>query len=316
MPLVEILLASYNGEKYISEQIKSILAQDFQNFMLLIRDDNSTDSTPDIINEFEKNYPDKIKIIRDDKKIHNPGGNFFELIKYSDADYIMFSDQDDYWLPNKIRITLENMQSVEKNSPAGKNTPVLVYADSEIVDADLKNSQGVFINRHYKKFSDLLSHYCVTGCLMMINKILYKNLGEYDPAMILHDRWIALYACAFGELVHIPEVVMLYRQHASNVIGSEIDHVTKFQRIKKFLTSPSKKIASFKNEMLKGLNTAKLFKSRYEKNLSPEILSELNNFINLYSRVDHNKFSRICTLIKSGYVHKDFITALKQIIFV
>ncbi len=315
-PLVEILLASYNGEKYISEQINSILKQDYENFKILIRDDGSTDKTPEIISEFERDYPDKIKIIRDNKTCKSPGANFFELIRNANAEYIMFSDQDDYWLPQKISVTLKNMLRLENGSPNKNNTPVLVYADSEIVDADLKNPQGVFINEHYQKFSELLSHYCVTGCLMMINKALYKNLGEYKSEMGLHDRWIALYACAMGIIYHVPEVVMLYRQHSENVIGSEIDKVTSLQRIKNFITAPTKKIASFKYEMLKGLNMAKLFKSLYEKNLRPEILNELNNFINLYSKTGMNKFSRVNNLIKSGYIHKDFITALKQIIFI
>ena len=318
-PLVEILLASYNGEKYIAEQINSILNQDYQNFKILIRDDGSKDKTPEIISEFESKYPNKIKIIHDDKSIHDPSGNFFELLKHADAEYIMFSDQDDYWLPKKIRVTLENMLRIENESPNKKDTPILVYADGEIVDSELKNPQGVFLHRHYKTFHDLLVYVCVTGCMLMANKALYKKMGDWNSSMDVHDRWMGLYASAFGVVYHIPEVVMLYRQHSTNVLGA-FNGANKImtipERIIRFIRTPTGFIIRNKDANERKLHFAKFFKSVYGEKLSPEKLAELDNFIKLFSHSYKGKIFRIYKLLKSGYLREERIEALKQIFFI
>ena len=98
MPEVDILLAAYNGGKYIAEQIDSILAQTYQDFRLIIRDDASTDNTVMIIDEYAAKYPDKIWVVHDDAVCKSATKNFFQLLTYAEADYVMFSDQDDYWL--------------------------------------------------------------------------------------------------------------------------------------------------------------------------------------------------------------------------
>ena len=312
--MIEILLACYNGEKYIYEQINSILAQSFQDFKILIRDDSSTDDTFKIICDFENKYPDKIKIIRDNVTCKSPGSNFFELLKHAQADYIMFCDRDDFWLPDKIKITFDEMQKLENLH--GKNTPILVYGDAELVDQNLKNPMGIFCGKHYTNFNKLLMRYCITGCLMMINKILYENLGDYKSEMGLHDRWIGLYASAFGIIKHVPVKLMLYRQHAHNVTSGLNNDVSSQRRLKNFIGSPLKKIKDYKNYSLNGLKAAELFKSMYAEKLKnyPEIEKYLNNFIWLYSKKCKFKLVRIFMLIKYGYIYRDFITAVKQII--
>ena len=96
MAEVDILLAAYNGEKFIAEQIESILAQTYQDFRLVIRDDGSSDNTPAIIEDYAAKYPGKIEVVHDDAVCKSPAKNFFELLKHAEADYVMFSDQDDY----------------------------------------------------------------------------------------------------------------------------------------------------------------------------------------------------------------------------
>ena len=90
MPEIDILMAAYNGEKYISEQIESILSQTFTDWRLLIRDDGSGDNTPAIIEEYAAKYPGKIEVIHDDAVCRNATKNFFELLKHAEADYVMF----------------------------------------------------------------------------------------------------------------------------------------------------------------------------------------------------------------------------------
>ena len=116
---IAILLASYKGENYIREQIQSLLEQTVTDTKILIRDDQSPDRTFEIEQEFEKNYPDKIKVMR---RTEGKGGskeNFWALCQEAvkmDADYFMFCDQDDVWNPDKIEITLKRMQKVDKKN--------------------------------------------------------------------------------------------------------------------------------------------------------------------------------------------------------
>lgn len=112
--MVDILMATYNGEKYISEQLESIIGQDFKDWKLFIRDDGSKDNTIHIIDNYMKKFPDKIELIDNYNRNLGVKLNFGELMKRSKNQYCMFSDQDDVWLPNKISITLNKMKELEK----------------------------------------------------------------------------------------------------------------------------------------------------------------------------------------------------------
>ncbi|MFN4244894.1 MAG: glycosyltransferase [Brevinematia bacterium] len=123
--LVEILLATYNGAKYLSELLDSIVNQTYKNIRILIHDDGSTDETRNIIKEYTQRYPDKITFIDDGVKTNGSTWNFEHLMKFSTAERIMFADQDDVWLPEKVEISLNNINELEK--VYGNQTPLLVY---------------------------------------------------------------------------------------------------------------------------------------------------------------------------------------------
>ncbi|MDD4782006.1 MAG: glycosyltransferase, partial [Tissierellia bacterium] len=129
--MIDILLASYNGEKYIGEQIESILNQTYQDWFLYIKDDCSIDNTLDIALEYERKYIDKIKVIKSDIPSGSAKNNFFSMLPYSQNDYIMTCDQDDIWLPNKIELTFNKMKDVEKEN---SNIPILIHTDLKVVD--------------------------------------------------------------------------------------------------------------------------------------------------------------------------------------
>ena len=109
---IDILLATYNGERYLSEQLDSILKQSCDNWRIFVRDDGSEDGTSTIIERYQKQYSGKIFIIKDEKQNLGACGNFSELLKKSKSDYIMFCDQDDVWKEDKIKITLKKMKQV------------------------------------------------------------------------------------------------------------------------------------------------------------------------------------------------------------
>lgn len=218
---VDILMGTYNGEKYLSNQIESLLNQSYKNWKLIIRDDGSTDNTIKIILKYIEKYPNKITIIQDNKKGLGPKDNFLELLKYSNEDYIMFCDQDDIWLPHKIKVSLEKIMDIEENKPA------LVHSDLKVVDENLNiisKSFWKYANIDYKiqNTNRLIVQNNVTGCTVIINRKL-KNLvvGKFFNRSIMHDWVIAIVASLFGKIEYIEDQTILYRQHGSNKIGAK-----------------------------------------------------------------------------------------------
>lgn len=214
---VLILMATYNGEKYIEKQLESLVNQTYKNWDLIISDDCSKDRTLDIIKRYSAQYKN-IKYF-----VHNPEngalGNFCFLIqkaKQTNYDYIMFCDQDDYWLSNKVEDSLKFLRSLKK-----ENTPLLVYTDRELVDEKLiiLNYDTKSVNRH--NFEILLHQNPLYGCTMIFNKKLLQELTESIPVeFINHDHYVAMIAYLKGEINFFNKKTILYRQHENNVSGT------------------------------------------------------------------------------------------------
>lgn len=214
---VNILMSTYNGERFLAEQLDSILAQTYQEWQLLIRDDGSSDRTRDII----KNYCLK------DQRIHfvneNESANygviksFFSLLKYEKADFYFFSDQDDIWLPNKLDISL---------TQAGKydtDKPLLVYTDLKVVNSKLEvlHESMIRTQSHHAntQLVQELTENTVTGGTALINHALAEQWRTTEN-LLMHDWYLALVASALGNLVYIDSPTELYRQHEDNVLGA------------------------------------------------------------------------------------------------
>ena len=218
------MLAVFDGEKYLKEQIDSILNQTVKNIKIIIRDDGSRDSSPQIIDNYCNRYPQIISKL-DGAPTGSAKQNFAELLKNCDSDYIMFCDQDDVWLPEKIEKTLEEMKKAEH----GGKTPVLVHTDLKVVDQSLNVISPSFF-KFQKLIQDditlpkLLVQNYVTGCTVMINRALQEKCGLIPKGCIMHDWWLALVAILFGELVCINEPTMLYRQHSDNQVGAKASY--------------------------------------------------------------------------------------------
>ncbi|CAM3231208.1 glycosyltransferase family 2 protein [Streptococcus pluranimalium] len=214
---VNIVMSTYNGEKYLADQIKSIQSQTFKDWQLLIRDDGSIDNTPSIIRDMAKK-DDRIHFINDGQS-ENYGviKSFYHLVKYDSADYYFFSDQDDVWLPEKMEVTLKRALT----EPSA--TPLLVYTDLKVVNEDLEVLQESMIkSQSHHANTELvqeLTENTVTGGTMMINKALADKWQVYDN-LLMHDWYLALLAASLGKLVYIDQATQLYRQHDTNVLGA------------------------------------------------------------------------------------------------
>lgn len=220
--IVEILLATYNGECYIREQIDSILNQEYSNWIVRACDDASTDHTYEILSEYRNRFPDKFILEKNQKGFGSAKLNFFHLIRQSSCDYVMCCDQDDVWLPNKISLTLQEMKRNEK-----EDMPVLVHTDLKVVDAKLHVlSESFFQHSNLRKrfeYRDILIQNHVTGCTMMMNRALVDLLNMQDnyDNILMHDWLAAVVATGLGKVAFVDCPTMLYRQHAVNSVGAK-----------------------------------------------------------------------------------------------
>jgi len=219
---VIVLMATYNGSKFLKEQIESIQYQTHLNWELWIRDDNSSDSTVEIIRNYESS-DSRIRLVEDSDGNLGISKNFLKLLSLaalSEANYFCFSDQDDVWIPNKIEKQLSFMKEKEYSKRA-----VLVHSDLEVVDemlAMVDLSFMNFLNIHHVEnnaISVLLTQNFVTGCTMMMNRELIEVALPMSNQVVIHDWWLALCASAVGEVVYINQAMVKYRQHGSNEVG-------------------------------------------------------------------------------------------------
>lgn len=230
---ISVCMATYNGEKYLKQQIDSILAQSNKEWELLIRDDGSHDNTVSIIKDYQTKYPNKIKLITDNKHHLGANLNFRQLLEYINAEYIMFSDQDDVWLPNKIELTLRAMKSAEQLYP---EKPVLVHTDLKVVDPNL-NIIAESMWSYQKLFpeigdnlSTIMARNVVTGCAMMLNSKAKAVSIPIPKEAVMYDWWIAISVAKHGKIIPVAVSSILYRQHSENLIGvhqMSISHLLK-----------------------------------------------------------------------------------------
>lgn len=222
--MVDILLATYNGEKYLPELLDSVLNQGFRQFHLYIRDDGSTDGTNAILDDYAQRYVGNITVVRDEKRLGSAKDNFFCLMGQGTANYIMFADQDDVWNPDKVERTVQAMTRAETDY--GSETPILVHTDLTVVDEALRPIEPSLmrmqkLNPSYRTPNRLLVQNNVTGCTVMVNRALLKRGICSDERIIMHDWWLALIAAEFGKIVFLEKPSILYRQHNENRVGAK-----------------------------------------------------------------------------------------------
>lgn len=292
---VDILLATYNGEKYLEKQIESILNQNYCNWKLIIRDDLSEDLTLKIIQRYVNNYRPQIDLINNQNSRLGASKNFSKLLTYSDAEYIMFCDQDDVWLPNKIDITLKKMLAMEELY--GKDKCLLVHTDLKVVDSNLNsisNSFWKYQNLNPKQgnyLRRLLVQNVVTGCSMTINKPLKDILLTIPPEAIMHDWWIALVAATFGKIDYVDAPTVLYRQHNKNDTGARKWGF-------KYIFSRANNLDKIQKYFTQTILQAEKFLDIYQDKLDRESLDIVKTYCNLNR---YGFLEKRFLLIKNGY---------------
>lgn len=233
---VDILLPTYNGEIYIKDQIESILNQSHSNLRLIIRDDGSKDNTINIIKDFQSKDN---RVVLIESKEGNLGlvKSIEKLLMISDAEVIFFSDQDDYWIKNKIEIFIQHYNTSEQ--------PILIHSNCYVTDNEL-NIKGDFIQdiSKNKGLKDSLFNYFVQGSSAMINKKLKEHLLPFPDDVYVHDRYFHIISEIIGERIYISRSTMYYRQHGGNLIGSGsfLQKIKRNLKLKKFYLIEDKKL--------------------------------------------------------------------------
>ena len=222
---LEILLSTYNGEHYLSEQVDSLLSQSFTDWYLLIRDDGSTDGTRDIIDSYIKSHPDKIKLLVDEIGCVGTAQSYSQLLRQSNAPYIAFCDQDDSWISEKLAMQMRTI--LEEENKTGKDFPLLINTDLMVTTNTLDIlSESLWAHQNINpvknsSLRDLLVQNHITGCTCLMNRALVKNALPIAKGAVMHDWWIALVAAAKGKIISMSTPTVLYRQHLHNTVGAK-----------------------------------------------------------------------------------------------
>lgn len=208
-----VLMSTYNGEKYLAEQIDSILAQKGLKVHLLVRDDASSDKTCEIL----ERYCEQGKLQWYSGDNLGAARSFWDLIKKApDADYYAFSDQDDIWDTNKLVSAINWIKKIRFAKP------ILYFSNKTLVDSECKllHIKDEPVRGTTLEYS-LLKGFA-SGCTMVFNRCLYLELSKYDPEiMTMHDSWVLKVAGAVGTVVYDKTPYIFYRQHGKNTVGNQ-----------------------------------------------------------------------------------------------
>lgn len=226
---IDVLMATYNGEKYLKDQIDSILNQTYKNIHLIISDDCSTDKTREILKSYEEN--ERVSVFYQEKNLGYVK-NFEFLLKHITSNLYMLSDQDDFWLPEKIEKSVEKLQSENLD---------LVFGDLEVVDENLNTifpsfAKFMLLDRKIRKELNTnrlqYLYNCMTGCTILSKK---KFLNDILPVpttskYVIHDYWLGLVVSLKGKVGYLETPYIKYRQHGNNQVGTnKISH--KFKKL-------------------------------------------------------------------------------------
>lgn len=269
---LQILMSTYNGKKYLREQLDSILAQDCEekgtaSLSLLVRDDGSTDGTQAVLGEYSEKYPGKISWYQG----VNTGviKSFFDLLANAgEADYYALADQDDYWFAGKMDAGIRKIRQMDRHWET--EAPLLYCCRPALVDEKLK-PLAVNVDNPVMRpgFGNALVENIVTGCTTVFNNKMRQMLILKVPEhATMHDRWMYLIATCFGSIYYDEKPYIYYRQHGGNAVGKNTEKfselIYRIKKIKKDSQSSSRQAVEFL-QVFKGVSRDILSRDKEDK---------------------------------------------------
>lgn len=311
MHRVDVIMATYNGEKYLKEQVNSVLLNRGCDVYLHVFDDGSSDRTLEILRQLENEYANHLFLYQNE---HNLGvtRNFLHGIQqvmehFYDARYFMCCDQDDVWNPDKIFRTLKRMHQMENRFSIER--PMLVFSDAVVTDESLNEVAASFYKSQHLNVSKtdlphlLMENKCI-GCTIMINRAFEPYLFQKPEKAKYHDWWLALIAASFGNISFLPKRTLKYRQHTRNVVGGSKFDVYVGNRLKN-----RKKI---KARLIENKLQAEEFLLMFEDGLSLHKKRILESFIGVY---EQKWLKKRYVLLHQGFLKSGIIRNIGLMLF-
>lgn len=315
--MISIIMGTYNGGVFLSEQIESILAQAATDWRLFIFDDGSSDDTEAIARAYEEKFPEKIKFFRNEAN-HGAKGNFFQGLmrvfkkEAPDSEYFAFSDQDDVWDRKRLSLGLEKMKEVEGDG----SLPVAVFSDVKLVNKELEVLKESYfstakLDKKKLDFASLLMENKAIGGTMLLNSRMVRleaeaeeKMGTYPKKAKMHDWWFALLGSGLGRVGFIEEATEAYRQHETNVVGGE-----------SFFSYVKNRIFSFteiRKRLIQNVSQGEEFFSYFSPHLSASKKEVLEDFISLK---ESGFLRRRRLIVKHGFYKSGFVRNIGLFLF-
>ena len=294
---VVVLMSTYNGEKYLMEQLNSLYNQEEVEVEILVRDDGSSDSTQRILQEEQE----KGKLTWYTGENLRPAKSFLNLVGNAPQNrFYAFCDQDDVWLPDKLKIAVEWLAQQDSEKP------LLYYGCTRLVDDQLKTLAKQPRKEHMITFESMLVDSQCTGCTMVFNDVLLNLAKKSVPDFVsMHDAWLHKICITMNGVLHYDEDVhILYRQHGSNVVGANQSHIAKFRRRVRSLYNAECQRSKMATELLKCFGN--------------EITSEQRSMIEEVANYKSSITGRLTLFfdrrIKTGYLYRDVMYKLAVLV--
>lgn len=263
---VAVILSTYNGERFVREQLDSILNQTYKNIEVVVRDDGSSDDTVNIIKEYQKNNKNITLYERENVGFVK---SFFELLKLANADYYSYADQDDIWIENKVELAVQELNKLDDSKPN------MVFGNSDYYDENMK-----FIGKgdRNKKYSFLRALFacCGQGMTMTVNKKTRDMIIENNPkSCFFHDWWTYLLCIGLGNVAYNNVTTVKYRRRKENATSEGQGYIRLLMwRIKNLLLKDG--MQDIKQQMIN-------YKDYYYYQLSKENKAIIDLFSSDYS---------------------------------
>jgi glycosyltransferase involved in cell wall biosynthesis len=273
-PTVDILLATFNGARFLAELLESVEGQTHRDWRLIARDDGSTDRSLSIVEAFAERHEERVRVLRDGRGRLGFCANFATLLEASDAPYFMFCDQDDVWLPEKIAGLLRLMRQVENRR--GAEIPILVHSDLVVVDDELRvlhpswwRYSRLFNPSAPRRPARVIIQTFALGCASIGNAALRRAALPIPSEASGHDWWVAMVAAILGKIAEHEAPTVLYRQHQSNVSSTRPGHLSAV--ISRIIRTRGALIKKIRLDLKKYQQQAAAFERAYGKEMHPEM---------------------------------------------
>ena len=294
-----VLMATFNGASYLREQLDSILAQIGPQISIYISDDGSTDSTPEILEDFARQFPARIFLLPPNTRGRGACSNFFYLMQNVDSDLYLLADQDDLWMPDHVQSLYERYRNL---SNAKQALPTLLFSDMKIITSDGRLLTHSFLNAENLPNDAAPAHFYfmqnnVSGCVTLFNQAL-KNYVLKNPDLLwqnlskipMHDAFLATTAAIFGNIYFVRKALSLYRHHDKNTVG--VQDITSHKHIFERLKHQS-------DDIKRSMQYAEFFAKYFEQELKAGELKILQEFAHLESK---SKIQRILFMLRHQFL--------------